>query len=153
MYIILFIVLLASAVGIIIHGLSTKHIIRTSIGVALGVFTFFLFWFMGFWGELLWFDAIGYPERFWTVVLAKLWLSLAGGLLGAIVLVALTWTIPGEKRLFKIAAPLVGLFIGIQWGFANWDTILRYLNRVSTQVSEPILGKDVAFYFVYAAVV
>jgi hypothetical protein len=40
----------------------------------------------------------------------------------------------------------LALFIGGSFGLSEWDTILRWLNRVQTGVSDPILGRDVGFY-------
>jgi len=38
------------------------------------------------------------------------------------------------------------VLVGAAWGAMNWDVALKFLNRVSAGVSDPILGRDAGFY-------
>jgi uncharacterized protein len=147
MYTLFFVILIAIAAGFIFYGRRKRQTPLLVIGIGIGAFTLFLFWFMDFWGEALWFDAVGYAQRFWTVVWAKIWLMIAGAVLGGLLILLFTWLIPRERRAVKLIAAGLGAFVGGSWGLANWQTILRYLNRVNTAVEDPILHQDIGFYF------
>ncbi len=58
----------------------------------------------------------------------------------------LTYGIPREKKRTRLASRAVGAFVGLNWGVANWDTLLKYINKVSTSVTDPIIGKNTGFY-------
>jgi uncharacterized membrane protein (UPF0182 family) len=36
--------------------------------------------------------------------------------------------------------------IGGLWGLAQWETALKYLNRASTGITDPLFGQDTGFY-------
>jgi hypothetical protein len=116
------------------------------IGGLLIVFTIFFFWLLGFWGDLLWFDSLGFEKRFWTVVLAKMGTFLGAAFFGLFAIYFLTWSMPAEKKTTRGVSILAGAFIAAMWGLAQWDTILVHLNRVSTDISDPILHKNTGFY-------
>ncbi|MEE4310250.1 MAG: UPF0182 family protein [candidate division KSB1 bacterium] len=123
-----------------------RKIIRASVGAVVGVLTVLFFWFMGFWGEVLWFESLGYGDRFWTEVYAKFLFIGAGAITGWITVFLLTSLLPQEKKYTKFVARIFGVLVGAATGFSNWELILRYVNRVSAGVAEPILGRDAGFY-------
>jgi uncharacterized membrane protein (UPF0182 family) len=146
MYTALLLLLIAFGAFLVITGLRSRGGARVVGGVLVGVFTFAFFSFLGFWGEMLWFDALGYGQRFWTVILAKTATALAGVVAGGLLVSLLRAGVPREHRRTRFWSRLLGGFLGGMWGLVHWDTVLRYARRVSTGVTDPILGRDAGFY-------
>jgi uncharacterized membrane protein (UPF0182 family) len=146
LYIAIIFILLAGAAILIYRGVQRRSLVRTTFGVLLGFITILGFWFMDFWGEMLWFDALGYSQRFWLVALTKGTFAALGALFGLLAVYVLTRTVPKKRRGIRIGSRLVAVFTGGMWGLAHWDTLLRFLNSVSTDLRDPILGKDTGFY-------
>jgi hypothetical protein len=146
MYVVLIAVLLAGAAGLFLLGVQQRRLWVSALGVLLAALTGFFFWFLGFWGEALWFEAVGYRQRFWTVVLSKAAMALAGAAVSAGLVHLLTWGIDKSRKLVRIGSKVFAAYVGAHWGLANWDTILLYLHRVETGVTDPILNRDTAFY-------
>ncbi|MGD8229367.1 MAG: UPF0182 family protein, partial [Desulfobacteraceae bacterium] len=146
MYTAIILILLAGAAVLVYTGVQKRALARTIAGLLLALFTIFGFWFMDFWGEMLWFHALGYTQRFWLVALAKAAFAALGALFGWIALYLLTFTIPKQRKGIRMVSKLVAAFVGGTWGLSHWDTLLRFLNRVSTDLHDPILGKDTGFY-------
>ena len=72
MYTIILIILLGIAAFFFINGIMKRKTGRLILGVIIGALTLFFFWYMDFWGEMLWFQSIGYAQRFWIEILAKI---------------------------------------------------------------------------------
>ncbi len=146
MYSSILMLFLVLAIFLIFMGLQRKSrskiILGLTVGIGIGVF----FWFMNFWGEFLWFESLGYSGRFWKVALAKAGFTICGALFGLFLVHLFTISIPREKVFTRIISWLIGLFVGGNWGFAHWDTILQYVNSVATDLMDPILGRDTGFY-------
>jgi uncharacterized protein len=119
-------------------------LIIAGIGFVLSVI--FFFWFMGFWGEKLWFQYLGHERRFWTVIIAKLAAGGAGLLVGTLFMFTLSFLVPKLRSSIRwIAVAASGLY-GMTASASSWDVILKFLYRSSTGVNEPVLGKDAGFY-------
>lgn len=146
MYTLLLLLLLGLAAFWFVSGIGKRKTGRIYSGVLLGALTLFFFWFMGFWGEMLWFESIGYNDRFWTEILAKLGFLVVGAFVGWIVVFLLTSLIPKEKKYTKLISRVLGAFIGALVVVSSWDVILRYVNRVPANIADPILGQDAGFY-------
>ncbi len=146
MYAFLLILLLGIALILILAGLSKQNWTVTISGFFLGVLTGVFFWFLDFWGEALWFEAVGYSGRFWKVIITKIGISIIGALLGLLIISILTWPISKQKWIIKSISKVIAAYIGIQWFAANWDKTLLFLNRVSTDIKDPILGRETSFY-------
>jgi len=144
MYLILIIVLLTAGGGLFATGVSTKRRGRAALGAGIFLLTILFFAFLSFWGEHLWFAELGYSGRFWTVVLAKGGLGVAGAVIGVGVVFLLT--LRPSSRLVRRVAMLFGALLGAGSGVASWGVVLRYLNAVEGQVSDPILGRSEGFY-------
>jgi uncharacterized membrane protein (UPF0182 family) len=147
MYVMLIILLLCIAAGLILWGLRQKKISKVVFGVVILASTFLFFNFLSFWSDVLWFDSLGYLNRFWKVILYRALFAVLGGIIGFAVLWILTLFVFEHKktRIHWIPA-LVGLYVGAKWGSANWDTILLYLKGPMTGTQDPVLHKDVGFY-------
>lgn len=146
MYISLLLTLLSLSGVLIVLGVRKRSKIQVFLGGLLLVTTVLFFWSLGFWIDLLWFNALGYGDRFWTVVLTQVSAFMAGALFGLLAVHFLTWSIPAKKGFTRRIFIGVGGAIGALWGMAQWDTLLVYLNRVSTDITDPILHKNTAFY-------
>jgi uncharacterized membrane protein (UPF0182 family) len=120
--------------------------IRTAAGVLLAAGTVFLFWFMGFWGEMLWFQALGYDARFWEVLVVRVLAGAAGGLLAVGFVFLMTLGFSSAKRLGRYFVLALAAFVGINWGASHWETILRFIHAAPTRLHEPIFDLPVGFY-------
>ncbi|MFO7962588.1 MAG: UPF0182 family protein [Desulfobacterales bacterium] len=147
MYIIIIAVLLGFGAALVISGFKRRSHVRIFAGVVVAALTFLLFWFLGFYGELLWFQSLGYSRRFLLVFFSQAGFAL-GGLVGGWLLVTLlTYGLGRERRIARYGARGLGAFIGGIWGYASWEVILKFFNGVSTDVADPILDMDTGFYF------
>ncbi len=146
MYTALLLVLLGIAGFLFITGAQKKKTLQMSGGIAVALLTLFFFWFMGFWGEALWFENLGYGQRFWTIFFSNGLFAVIGAVSGWLLMLLLSVHIPKNQKLIKGVVKIIGVVIGGTWGFSNWDIILKFWNGVSTGLKDPILGKDVGFY-------
>jgi uncharacterized protein len=146
MYIALLLGLLIIAAYLFFTGLRKQQKIKKYFGLALALFTFFFFQFMDFWGDVLWYENLGFSNRFWMIINSASVLGVVFALLGFLFVTALTYRIPKEHKLIRPLAKLLGIVIGGYWGASNWDIILMFWNGVSTGLKDPILGKDTGFY-------
>jgi len=146
MYVALMLILLIIAVIAIRAGRRRGRTGPVVGGIALIAVTVLFFWFLSFWGEYLWFAAVGYGQRFWTVIIARAGLAVAGAAAGLAVMFLLTWSIPREDRRIKHFTYILGIVTGGTWFFAQWDIILTFIKAVSTGVRDPILSVDTGFY-------
>ncbi len=146
MYTIIFILLIGAAALIAYRGIMKQRTGQAVLGIAFGVLSALLFWFMGFWGDKLWFDELGYGDRFWTVWLSKLGLFAGTFLAGGGIIWLLTLRLPRDIPFLRLLAVLAGAIIsGIYWS-SQWETVLAFSNRLMTGAADPILGMDTGFY-------
>lgn len=146
MFTIIFLALLAISLFFIITGYRRGKPSRKILGGILLVFSIGIFWFMGFWGEKLWFDAIGYNDRFWTLFFYRLGFTIGGVILGALIIYLLLLTLPKNRNKLKLFAIGIGGFFGGTWGYGSWNIFLKFWYKVNLGISDPILDKDVGFY-------
>ena len=146
MYTLIFIILGGISIFFLYRGFQAEQQKKIWIGVILGLFTISLSGLMNFWGELLWFEAVGYGERFWIATLTQWGTALLSLLLGAGIVWLLSWNVGFQNRYIKRLGLAIGGFVGMVWGYANWETFLKFWFGVETGVTDPILGKDTGFY-------
>ncbi len=146
MYTVIILVLVAIAAFFLITGFKKGKRSKIIIGAIIGFLTWYIFWFMDFWGDALWFFSLGFESRFWTVILAKTIFLIVGGLFGGLILYSLTLGLSAKRKYIKIFAVLAGAFSGGVWGLSNWEIILKFINKVPSSISDPILHKNVGFY-------
>ncbi len=95
---------------------------------------------------MLWFEALGFAERFWTVIGAQ-WLAAAAAALAS---AALAWLLSrgvrAAPRALRIAVPAIAAGVGAAAGYAMWDEALLALHAVDSGVRDPLLGLDAGFY-------
>lgn len=68
MYLILLVALVAASLLLIRNGQVKRLRNRVVAGAALLLGTGLFFSLLGFWGEMLWFEALGFERRFWVEV-------------------------------------------------------------------------------------
>ncbi len=146
MYLILFFGFVAAGLALARFGVVRKQPLLIWGGGALVVLTTALFLVLDVWGEVLWFDAVGFADRFWTFVSARAYTAGFGALLavGAIALLATP-----ARRLTPTISPWtegVAAAGGLLWGLGAWEPTLLFMNRAEAGISEPILGLDAGFY-------
>lgn len=146
MYTILYILLLGIAGLLIYSGAKSKKRLAITGGAAIAILTIFFFWFMTFWGEKLWFEQSGYLDRFWTEWLTKLILFVVGLIIGFLVTSLLTLSLPKRKRYQRLIAVGFGALLSGIWWFGRWDLVLMFMNRVPSEITEPILNQHAGFY-------
>lgn len=146
MYTALILVLLGFAAFLFITGSQKHKKGKMAAGVILAVATLLFFWFMDFWGDALWFQALGYGQRYWTVIFFNTGFAAAGAILGWVVLHILTHRIPKQNPIAKYGSRFIGAFAGGVWGVTNWSVILKFWHGISTDLYDPVFGKSTGFY-------
>ncbi len=143
-----FIIALGIAAGIVlvVLGARNRKYSMVAAGIGLVLLTQAGFRFLDFWGEYLWFRSAGFADRLITELAAMAISSATGLAVGAAAafLVTLMWKNSGGTARFT--ARVFGALWGAVWGWGNWEVILRWYNRMSTGIEDPILGRDVGFY-------
>ena len=104
-------------------------IVLVGSGVWLAVAAGAFFALLDFWGEMLWFEAMGYGRRFWEAVWVQVLAGLAGAAVGAAFVYLLTIGVSRSRPLIRIAAVVISGLIGLLQGAANWEIILKFIHR------------------------
>ena len=146
MYTAILVVLLALSVYLVFNGVRSNKKGRTVFGIIIGVFTIILFWSLDFWGEMLWFENLGYGDRFWVYIIAQTVSGAVGAFLSLGIVSLLTFSIPSGKSYLRKISQGVSFVAGAVWGYSNWEVILKFWFQVPMGVSEPVLNKDAGFY-------
>ena len=146
MYTLLFILLAALAAFCIYRGVNFRRPLVVYLGVLIGIATLFLSWFLNFWSEKLWFDQMGYNDRFWTVWISKLGLFLVPFAGGGLIVYLLTFSREKMTTPVRLIASLAGALGSGLWWADRWELFLKFTNRMDTGMVEPILNRDTGFY-------
>jgi len=146
MYTIALIVLVGIGVLLAVYGARQRKFGLTGAGILLAIAVGVFFALLDFWGEMLWFEAMGYGRRFWEAVWVRVLAGMAGALIGAVFVFLLTFGVPPGRRLVRIAVVVISGLIGLLQGAANWEIILKFIHRAPTQLPDPIFEKPVGFY-------
>lgn len=147
MFTLIYLLLLVGAGAVLVAGLKKKSTGQITSGLLLLLLVLFFFKFLDFWGEKLWFDALGYTNRFWILELAQWGFGLAGFLIGAGLVYLLLLGISRERRWIRYLAMFVGALFAMMWGFGNWSVLLLFFYKVPTAVVDPIFEMTTSFYF------
>ena len=145
MYWLLFLGLLGVGGWIASPGLTGRSPVRTTIGLVVVVATLLLVVLLSLWGELLWFEAIGYENRFWRMLGAVAGSTLLFSVLGAggarLLCASL---LPRESRWIRRWTVWLSALTAGAIGLASWERLLLFLFGVETGVVDPMLGRDTA---------
>jgi uncharacterized membrane protein (UPF0182 family) len=143
MYVTLLVLLLGTAAWLVYSGLVQGQRLRAGAGLALGIATGLFFGTLSFWGEMLWFQALGYGDRFWIAVVAEGGFLLVGALVAAALVYAL---LAGVRKTVRGGAALAAAVLGGFWGYESWETLLMFVHREGVGLEEPVFGLDAGFY-------
>ncbi|MGM0531365.1 MAG: UPF0182 family protein [Bacteroidota bacterium] len=146
MYTVIILVLLFFGIRFIYVGAKKQRKKSIYLGGIIILLTFLFFQFMSFWGDKLWYDSLGFTQRFWIEIGVKAGLIVAGGAIAGLLVLAFTAPIDKRNIFFRYLALGIGLIYGGIWGYSNWEVILKFFNHVNTGIAEPILNQDAAFY-------
>lgn len=146
---------------------------KVKLFLAAVIVILFLFAFMPqilhFFTDYLWFKDLGYQSVYLKFTFAK----FAIGFAAFILVFALSYitlqlstkyqrpapvteedgviNVPGPKKLkhklVTIPSVILGLFAGILSATALWENILLFFNQTSANITEPVFGRDISFYF------
>jgi len=147
MYTALFLVFIVFAIFLVYRGLKSKNIPVIVTGVVIGLLTLLFSGFMEFWGEKLWFDQLGYNDRFWRVWITKIALFIVAFIFGGLYVYLLTFSLKEkQQKIVRYIAALVSAVLCGVWLYSDWDIVLKFLYRIETPLSEPILHMQTGFY-------
>ncbi|MHB8574060.1 MAG: UPF0182 family membrane protein [Dehalococcoidia bacterium] len=117
--------------------------------------------------DYLWFDSLGFASVFGKQIITKIWLFFAGALVFLALMALNLWLArrlaptgleesfiaevePATLRRIATIVMVAGsLFLAVIFGSVasgEWDTFLRFANRVSFGVSDPAFHHDASFY-------
>ncbi|RJP69856.1 MAG: UPF0182 family protein [Ignavibacteriales bacterium] len=146
MYNAILFILIAATVLLLYIGLRKSKKSFVTLGVFLGLFTVFFFWYMDFYGELLWFQSLGYDDRFWVSIFNQAEYAVAGAVISGLIVALLTMKITRYKKVIRNIVLIIAVFFGGSWGYSNWDVIIKFWYAVPAGVTEPIFNNDAGFY-------
>ncbi|TRZ90303.1 MAG: UPF0182 family protein [Methanosarcinales archaeon] len=101
--------------------------------------------------EYFWFDEVGYPGVFFTVIKTKIMLgAVAFALFFAFMYINFRVALKNSRSLgflliYSGAILILSLLFGI-YASLKWDIVLSYLNQVPFNLNDPIFGHDISFY-------
>ncbi len=121
----------------------------------------------GIYAEWLWFDSLGFGRVYTTILTTRLWLFGTGASVFLVLLlinlflarklspasednIFIGQGILLVRRVFDIGILVAALFFSLIFGLiasGQWEEVLRFTNATNFGVSDPLLGRDVAFYF------
>lgn len=142
MYILLLLIGLGSAAYLVFSGGRRARIVAYCVAASTVAF----FAMLTIWADALWFDSVGYNERFWRM------LAIRGGALavGALAVSAGVRGLLGGKRVRPVQIrrwpECLGALPGAVWGWNAWDELILFAARVPTSLTDPILGLSTGFY-------
>ncbi len=120
----------------------------------------------GIYTEWLWFDSLGFSSIYATILTTRLWLFFAGALIFLALLLSNLFlarrlsptsednVLIGQgvvlvRRAFDIGILISAIFLSLIFGLVtsgHWEMVLRFTNATNFGITEPLLGRDVAFY-------
>jgi uncharacterized membrane protein (UPF0182 family) len=144
MYVLLFLAGVALGAWLISSGLARRSVSRIVPGMVIVLGTLSLFALLDFWGDMLWFETLGYAKRFWTFIGYQATAVTAGFMIAGALAYLIAW--PTRSAVVRWGSALAGALGGAVWGLLSWQNLLMFIHRVSTGQTEPILGADTGFY-------
>ena len=146
MYVLLLLALLAGAARLVWRGYVGGRRGRLAAGVSLLLATVGFFAGLSFWGELLWFEALGQSHRLWVMVAARVGTVVLGATVALAGVELLGGRSPERTAMARWLLRGAALLLGALWGLGSWDELMLYLQRVPTGLADPILQRDTGFY-------
>ena len=147
MYTALMLLLIGIGLLILLMGLKQRRLVHLAVGSFITAGTIAFFWFMGFWGEMLWFESLGYTRRFWEVFRVQVIAGTVSLAIAAVLVSFFTRGYSSSRKYIRLGVVVVASLAGMTWGTGNWENILRFLHAAPTEMTDPIFHKPVGFYF------
>jgi len=145
MYSTAIILLVGGGLALVLFGAARRSALPIVAGALLAAATWGLFTLMDFWGEMLWFQALGQGGRFWRAVGWKLGSAGGGGLAAGLLAFGLTWSCR-RRRILRAVTIAAAALLGLAGGLGHWQTVAMFLRRAPTGLVEPMFGRTVGFY-------
>ncbi len=101
---------------------------------------------MGFWTDKLWFESLGFIDRFWIEFTVKLLCGVLSFLIGGIYMFLLLFRVNKLKIWIKVIFSVITAMITAMFGVVLWEEALQFFNRVPAGTADPVFGLDVSFY-------
>ncbi len=114
----------------------------------------------GVWVDYLWFESMGYLSVFTTILSTRLFLGI-GSLIFTTAFIWINLKIAGktvdleklrlksrlkEFEIFGVSSVIIGVVAGLICS-TFYMTVLKFLNHIPFEYSEPVFGNDISFYF------
>ncbi len=120
----------------------------------------------GIYAEWLWFESLDFSSIYTTILTTKLWLFAAGAFIFFALLTSNLFlarrlspisrdnVLIGQglvvvRRVLDIGILVAAIFLSLIFGLVTsgqWEMVLRFANAINFNITEPMLGRDVAFY-------
>ena len=144
-----------------------RFMVRIGVAIAALALIIIVLWVVkGIYTDWLWFDQLGFVDRYKKVLGMRIWLFFSGAIVVAAILAANVYLayrfsrgesvlpVPPEvQRLARIAvivgAVLVIAIMSLVFGAViqgRWETFLIFFNKVSFGVEDPQFSKDMGFH-------
>jgi uncharacterized membrane protein (UPF0182 family) len=152
------------------QGEKAVRVLQWILIALLGLLVLFSSQIVTLYTEYLWFQELGYPRVFMTILLTQIILGLVFGLLFFIIFysnvllaraLAPRYRVSYLQGVIQLYSPVVQrylnvLLVGLALFFSliagisassYWDVFLRYLNATPFGLADPIYTRDIGFYF------
>jgi len=98
-----------------------------------------------YYSDYLWFESVGYQEVFLKIIESKIAVGLAAAAALFVFLSANLFYAGLRDYKGYLLAGLLSCFFGMLYS-GQWLTVLKYLEGVTFNVTDPIFNKDISFY-------
>lgn len=142
MYIALLLILLLPAGYLLRTGRRRNDNLLLAGGILWAAVVALFFAILHLWGEMLWFESLGFTQRFWTELWAKYGIMALAALFSA----SVTFLMAGAGTMATKGALGLAAFLGGRWGLLFWQEILLFFNREETSLRDPVFRLSTGFY-------
>ena len=103
--------------------------------------------FFYYYTDFLWFNNLGFQDRFWEILNTKIVLFIVGFLISFVFIYINLKTILYKKLNYLISSFFIvpSIFLGV-WLGGYWNQYLLYINQSGTNIVDPIFRKTIGFY-------
>ncbi len=115
-------------------------------GWALGAATLAFFAGLGLWADALWFEAVGYANRFWRMVAFQAAAVACGTAIGCGGVRLIVGRRAGRPRRLGRGPEWLGGGLGALWGWGAWEEGVLFFYGAPTTLADPIYGLSTGFY-------
>jgi len=143
MYVLLFAFLFGAGGYLLLTGSARRRRGRFWSGVVSILAGAVLLLMMEFWADMLWYEALGFADRFWTFFWARIGIAALAVLSACGFCLLLT---RGAGPYLRRGLALLSGIAGLVWAASSWQQVLLFANAIDTDIVDPLLGFDTSFY-------